>query len=243
MAIIDNFTREELEQIVQNSKSYREVITKLGYSTPNGNNHKTLKNRLEKYNISTDHFSLAGSQAIERTEENVFCENSTATQAVLRRWFIKGNYVPYQCDCCGISMWQGQDLVLQLDHINGNNHDNRLENLHWLCPNCHSQTNTFCGRQLKKNHATNNGITIKTDKKKYCIDCGKEISLSAERCTECALKARRVVDRPEKDLLKDILFNNKGNFTLTGKQFNVTDNTIRKWCKGYGLPYHSSDYK
>lgn len=243
MALIDNFTKEQLEQIVQESKSYREVITKLGYSTPNGNNHKTLKSRLQKYNISTDHFSFESTHLVERTEENVFCKNSTATQATLRRWFIKGNYVPYQCDCCGITEWQEKPLVLQLDHINGDNHDNRLENLHWLCPNCHSQTDTFCGKQLQKKHMTKQGITIKTEVKKYCVDCGKEISAAAERCPECAAKASRIVERPSAEELKQLLLNYNGNFVQTGKIFNVTDNTIRKWCKGYGLPFHTKDYK
>lgn len=103
MAIIDNFSKEELEQIVQESKSYREVITKLGYATASGSNNKTLKKRLKEYNISVDHFSIGGQKGITRTEENVFCKDSTANQATLRRWFIKGEYIPYQCDCCGIS--------------------------------------------------------------------------------------------------------------------------------------------
>ena len=50
------------------------------------------------------------------------------------------------CQTCGVSEWMGASLVLQLDHINGINNDNRRENLRWLCPNCHSQTSTFCGR-------------------------------------------------------------------------------------------------
>ena len=51
------------------------------------------------------------------------------------------------CACCGnAGRWQGQPLTLQLDHVNGRYNDNRLENLRWLCPNCHSQTETFAGR-------------------------------------------------------------------------------------------------
>lgn len=54
------------------------------------------------------------------------------------------------CDRCGISDWLGEPLSLQLDHKNGIKNDNRLENLHLLCPNCHSQTDTFAGRNKLK---------------------------------------------------------------------------------------------
>ena len=52
----------------------------------------------------------------------------------------------YKCLHCQIDSWHGQILALELDHINGNNKDNRLENLRFLCPNCHSLTDTFRGR-------------------------------------------------------------------------------------------------
>lgn len=241
MAIIDNFTEEELRQIVSESKSYREVVIKLGYSTPGGNNYKTLKERLEKYQIDTTHFSTKDSIKAIRTREDVFCDNSVVTQAVLRRWFKKEN-IPYKCDFCGISEWQNQPLTLQLDHKNGKNNDNRLENLHWLCPNCHSQTDTFCGKQQQKNHSSDNGI-IDFVVKNYCIECGKEISRGAVRCIECAYKHKRMVDRPGANELKQILIENNGNFTKVSKMFEVTDNAVRKWCKGYGMPTHSKDYK
>lgn len=51
----------------------------------------------------------------------------------------------YKCEICNISEWQNKPLVLQVDHINGIHNDNRVENLRFICPNCHSQTETFCG--------------------------------------------------------------------------------------------------
>ncbi len=59
---------------------------------------------------------------------------------------VRDGLVPYQCAWCGVSSWRDQPLMLQLDHIDGNSQNNEPANLRLLCPNCHSQTDTFCGR-------------------------------------------------------------------------------------------------
>ena len=86
---------------------------------------------------------------------------------------------------------------------------------------------------------------IRKNKKQinYCKNCGKEISTDAELCIGCYGLSIRKVERPTANDLQIILKENKGNFTKVGQLFNVSDNTIRKWCKSYNLPFHSSDYK
>lgn len=230
-AIIDKYTKEELEQIVKQSYSYVQVLQKLGYSTKGGNNNVTLKKRIQKYNIDISHFN-SNINKIERKPENIFYENSTASQQTVRRWYIKGNYSEYKCSICGLlPKWQGKDLTLILDHINGNNKDHRLENLRWVCPNCNQQLETTGYKKMR----------VKTksqiEKKYYCIDCGKEISKNATRCSNCYNKTKIIplekmpVTRDElKKLIRSTTFQD------IGRKYNVTDNSIRKWCIKFDLP-------
>lgn len=85
---------------------------------------------------------------------------------------------------------------------------------------------------------------LRANKQKYfCIDCGTEISsMKTLRCNKCRGIIQRKVKRPTKEELYKILCENKGNFTKTGKSYKVSDNTIRKWCKFYALPYRSKEY-
>lgn len=225
-ALIDNYSKEELQQIVQQSFSMNEVIDKLGYATHSGSNSLTVKSRLEKYGISIEHFTHR--TPVKRTEENIFIKDSTASQHTLRKWYLKGGYTPYICSICGQEpFWKGKELTLILDHINGSNHDDRLENLRWVCPNCNQQLETTNGKNKKQ-----------YTKKNFCIDCGKEISESSTgRCNACANKTKRVplkdmpVTREElKDLIRTL------PFTTIASQFNVSDNAIRKWCDKFNLP-------
>jgi 5-methylcytosine-specific restriction endonuclease McrA len=76
----------------------------------------------------------------------VATKNSTYPRSCLKRQIIKNKLIPYACKCGNIGEWQGQKLVLQLEHKNGVHNDHRLDNLEFLCPNCHSQTKTFTAR-------------------------------------------------------------------------------------------------
>jgi 5-methylcytosine-specific restriction endonuclease McrA len=64
----------------------------------------------------------------------------------LKKRLIKEGIKENKCDICGITEWNGKLISMQLDHINGDSHNHKLENLRMICPNCHSQTETYCGK-------------------------------------------------------------------------------------------------
>ena len=150
-AKVDLLSKDQLEDIVKSSRTLQEVLKKIGYSSVSGANIKTVQKRIAKYQISTNHFTKGVGIGTKRTEENVFCKDSTASQHVLRIWYFKWKYAKYKCSICGqLPVWQGKELSLTLDHINGNNTDDRIENLRWICPNCDRQLDTFGSKNKRK---------------------------------------------------------------------------------------------
>jgi hypothetical protein len=111
---------------------------------------------LKEKKISTKHFTFAkgGNSTIRYSEEEIFSKNSgVSCQTLKKRYFLKRKNENSFSGCdmmgCGIKEWNGKPISYQLDHINGDNMDNRIENLRILCPNCHSQTSTYGGRNIK----------------------------------------------------------------------------------------------
>jgi 5-methylcytosine-specific restriction endonuclease McrA len=84
--------------------------------------------------------------------KDILIENSTyANISRLKERLLQENKLEYKCAICGNNgRWLDKPLSLQLDHINGNHMDHRLENLRFLCPNCHAQTDTFSGKNKKQ---------------------------------------------------------------------------------------------
>ena len=77
-------------------------------------------------------------------DEAVFIKNSSYPRHCIKRRIREDDLIPYVCACCGIGPeWQGEPMPLVLDHINGINNDNRLENLRFVCSNCDTQLDTY----------------------------------------------------------------------------------------------------
>lgn len=215
---------EELKTVVENSSTLSSVLKYFNLLNKGGN-HKTLKKRLLYENIDYSHIKLGNNSNLGRNFkkdkipiEKILVENSTYQRGHLKKRIIESNLLDYKCESCGIeNTWNNKPIVLQLEHKNGISNDNRIENLCFLCPNCHSQTNTYAGKNLKS--------------KKYFCECGNEICKSSEKCIKCEKSKRRKVKRPEKDeLMKDI---EELGYCGTGRKYGVSDNSIRKWLKNY----------
>lgn len=148
---------EQFVELLKKSSTISEVLFKLGY-TVKGNSwgYSQVKRRMDDLNL--DYSVFKGKSAVIKTnklnnvkKEDILKENCKHQRTVLRRYVIKNNLIPYKCAICGCTEWQGKTLSLELDHINGINNDNRLENLRFLCPNCHSQTSTYGSRNQQLN--------------------------------------------------------------------------------------------
>lgn len=149
-ALIDKYTDEEFKEIVANSSNMTEISIKLGYAAKSGSNYTRIRQRIDKLQLSTEHFAIGHKRPTMRTFENTFIENSTVDQKTLRKHYREGNYTDYKCSICGLEpFWNGKELTLILDHINGHNKDDRLENLRWVCPNCNQQLPTTNGKNIK----------------------------------------------------------------------------------------------
>ena len=148
---------EQFVELLKKSSTISEVLFKLGYTVKGDSwGYSQVKRRMDDLNL--DYSIFKGKSAVIKitrlnnvNKEDILKENCRHQRTVLRRYVIKNNLIPYKCAICGCAEWQGKTLSLELDHINGVNNDNRLENLRFLCPNCHSQTSTYGSRNQQLN--------------------------------------------------------------------------------------------
>ena len=156
---IYELTDEQFVNLIKNSVNIAEVLFKLGY-TIKGNSwgFSLVRRRMAELGLACSDFKgksvLKASHEKVVNPDNLFKEHSKHNRTVLRRYILEHKLIPYKCAICGTIEWQGKTLSLELDHINGINDDNRLENLRFLCPNCHSQTCTYGSRNQQKNESS-----------------------------------------------------------------------------------------
>lgn len=218
-SIIWKCSNEEFIDLVKNSRTMSSLLRHFGMENK-GNNYKTCKKRIYELKICTNHFlkRIESSNYSKRVTKEEFIkkltEKSHYSRGSLKKYLIKFNILKYECiKCQNNGLWENNKLTLQLEHKNGIFDDNRIENLTFLCPNCHSQTSTFAGRSLNKHRI-------------------KPSEINPNWRTNPNYKNRKV-DRPSKEFLEQEIKEN--TMVSLGKKYGVSDNAVRKWCKLYDI--------
>jgi len=227
----DYYSDQELQTIVDESESIRDVIIKVGLS-PNGQGgyvtfHKKIKERgidISKLRERT-HNKLSKINISKRIPlDEILKDNSSYPRVHLKKRLLSTGLLKNKCLICGQPpMWRGKPLSLHLDHINGVNNDNRIENLRMLCPHCHSQQKTTS----KNKEELYYDCHYKGSKSKYC-KCGSPISRNANSCLACSHE-NRLKFKVSKEKLERLI--QQHSFVKIGEMFGVSDNAIRKRAK------------
>jgi len=175
------YTVSQVGEAIEKSKSWRQVCKEIGLKYAGGN-VRTMKNIACAHDFNFSHFlgqgwNMGGEPLNEMPPEEVFVKDSSyISKCGLKKKILKYNLLKYKCCECKIEgEWESKPLQLHLDHINADTLDNRIENLRFLCPNCHSQTPTYCRRNTD------------IERKNYCSKCGRKIwRKNASRvCIKC----------------------------------------------------------
>ncbi len=235
MVTYRDYTDEDIIKNAKEEMSLAGLLRSLGLKC-GGGSYVNIKKTLQRLEVDCSHWTGSGhlkgkkhNHNIKFSLESVMIADSTYSRCLLKRRLLEEGILKNECSECGQEeLWNGQKLVMVLDHINGVNNDHRLENLRMLCPNCNSQQKTFCGGNKKK----------KEKKEYWCTECSVKISSASKSglCCKCvqqttslSLNKRKVKNRPSKEqLLKEI---EETNYCAVGRKYGVSDNTIRKWLK------------
>ena len=229
----DRSIRETISDVTlistcQKQTSAVNVFKVIGLSL-SGSNFRWIKEKIKQLNINTKHWAEAKKKQTQKAIkfntipiEEILVENSDyLSNSSLKKRLLKENLLNYKCYECGISTWRGKELSLHLEHKNGTPNDNRIENLELLCPNCHSQTKTFAGRNARKG-----------EPQATCPKCNKNICSTSMFCNSCSPRETKINWPDNNELLKMV---QETNYTQTAKKLGVSDNAIRKRLKRAGL--------
>jgi 5-methylcytosine-specific restriction endonuclease McrA len=197
-SIVKAKSDEEFIRLFSRSHNEREFAYSLGIRNLGGATYFALKKRCEDLRLDRAKQWAGAKKApgtpFYQSDEVYFAENTAHTGADTRTRIRREGLLPYRCSICGNSgRWNEQELTLEIDHINGDHFDNRLANLRFLCPNCHSQTQTYGGknartRPLRKEPPKNVSFVFanapgspREEKFLFCRRCGKPITRWSKR--------------------------------------------------------------
>ena len=146
--------------------------------------------------------------------------------------YIESGKLKNECAVCGLGPeWRNKELILVLDYINGIETDERIENLRLLCPNCNSQ---------QYNPILKDRGMKKSNPKKPCERCGMPCSINADKCKKCTSLLSRKREWASQEELKEDM--KRMGWKEMGRKYEVSDNTIRRWARKYGLLKNGTNF-
>jgi 5-methylcytosine-specific restriction endonuclease McrA len=278
MAYYNWENKEKLIEDLKASASISNFLDNQGLVASSGN-YDTFKKWMKKHEINKDDYlteplvkeKKPKKEVKKLTLEEIFIENSDASRDIVRKAIIKNNLIQYKCSGCGnCGSWNGLDLSLQLEHKNGDSTDNRILNLEFLCPNCHTQTKTY-GSKNKHNRIFEkrikdlgiyNNKTLgyhdlmelaekwqgSTEAVKSWIrlhnikiqENGIEIKIE-EYIPNHSILSTEIINERKTDLISIILDENWKEFL--SKKWNISIDGVRKWIKENDYNFFKNNYK
>ena len=151
---LHKYSEQDLRNAVASSNSVRQALLKLGVAAYGGN-YAVFWKAVDHFNVDVSHFTGKGWRKGRKFQPKIGIEDYlsnefSCTSHRLRLRLISEGIFPHQCSKCKRVHWLNKPIPLELEHINGNRTDNTLSNLCLLCPNCHTFTETYRGKNKKK---------------------------------------------------------------------------------------------
>lgn len=231
-------SKEQITEVIQQGKSRNDCLILLGLNPLTGANIRWLSSFIKIEDLQTSHWlglaHAAGTthnRAIRKPLKELLSEGTNISNNQKKR-LIKEGILKNKCYECGISSWRDKPLSLHLDHINGCHSDNRLENLRILCPNCHSQTETYCKAKSSFIKEKKKSAPKISTFPRFCTDCNISISAAALRCKSCKAKSQetKIVWPPIGELRKRL---EQSNYSSLARELSVTASAIKKRLKNH----------
>jgi Zn finger protein HypA/HybF involved in hydrogenase expression len=224
--IIDNC---DLQSLLNQYNAICRVLKSLGIK-PTPYAYNLIRLRIEKEKIKYKPTNQAqGSRIKVNWIDKAKKESIIVSMCGFKNYLIKNNHLEQSCAICGNKPFHNnKPLVLQLDHIDGDRQNNEISNLRLLCPNCHSQTDTYTGRNLRKTKCCK--LCPNPIASEYAIYCSNCKPTAMNRIYE---KRETKIEWPSEEKLAKMLWE-KPTIKIA-KELGVSDNAVKKRAEKYGL--------